>query len=64
MLCVEDAIDALTWANDIGGLDGLIARVDANFNVIKTWVESMTVWRFCRKPEDDLADFNHHQDYC
>ena len=40
MLCVEDAIDALTWANDIGGLDGLIARVDANFNVIKAWVET------------------------
>ena len=39
MLCVEDAIDALNWAQEIGGLDGLIARVDANFNVIKNWID-------------------------
>ena len=40
MLCVEDAIDALTWAQSIGGLDGLIARVDANFAVISSWINS------------------------
>ena len=39
MLCVEDAIDALNWAQEIGGLDGLIARVDANFGVIKNWID-------------------------
>jgi phosphoserine aminotransferase len=30
MLCVEDAIAALEWAKSIGGLDGMIARCDAN----------------------------------
>jgi phosphoserine aminotransferase len=30
MLCVEDAIFALEWAKSLGGLEGLIARSDAN----------------------------------
>jgi phosphoserine aminotransferase len=38
MLCVEDYIDALQWAKSIGGLDGLVARADANFKVIDDFV--------------------------
>lgn len=39
MLCVEDYIDALEWAHSIGGLDGLVARADANFAAIDAFVE-------------------------
>ena len=42
MLCVEDYIDALLWAKRIGGLDGLIARADANFAAIDSFVEKST----------------------
>ncbi|MEM7620598.1 MAG: phosphoserine transaminase [Pseudomonadota bacterium] len=43
MLCVEDYIDALTWAEQIGGLSGLFARANGNFAVIEDWVER-TPW--------------------
>jgi phosphoserine aminotransferase len=39
MLAVEDYLDALNWAKSVGGLDGLIARADANFAVIDAFVE-------------------------
>ncbi|MFB2605858.1 phosphoserine transaminase, partial [Rhizobium phaseoli] len=38
MLCVEDYIDALLWAKDLGGLKALIARADANAKVIHDFV--------------------------
>ncbi len=43
MLCVEDYTDALTWADQIGGLPALIARTDANYRAIAGWVEK-TGW--------------------
>ena len=39
MLCVEDAIDGLMWAESIGGLPELIRRSEANLATIANWVE-------------------------
>ena len=39
MLCVEDALDGLIWAESIGGLPGLIRRSEANLSAIAKWVE-------------------------
>ncbi|MFM7689948.1 MAG: phosphoserine transaminase, partial [Alphaproteobacteria bacterium] len=38
MLCVEDALDGLRWAESIGGLQGLIARSEANLAAIADWI--------------------------
>jgi phosphoserine aminotransferase len=43
MLCVEDYIDALRWASSVGGLEGLIARADANSGALSDWV-AKTHW--------------------
>jgi phosphoserine aminotransferase len=38
MLCAEDALDGLRWADSIGGLPALIARSEANLAVVADWV--------------------------
>ncbi len=38
MLCVEDALDGLRWAQSIGGLPALIARSEASLTAIAEWV--------------------------
>ena len=39
MLAVEDQLDALAWATQIGGLSALIARSQANLSVVRNWVD-------------------------
>ncbi len=48
MLCVEDYLFALGWAQEVGGLPGLIARSEAN---------AQAVWAFCGARDwiDNLA---------
>ncbi len=43
MICVEDALSALDWAERSGGLEALIGRSRANLAVIEAWVEK-THW--------------------
>jgi phosphoserine aminotransferase len=46
MLAVEDQLDSLQWAQDLGGLPALIERSQANLAVVRDWVQ-----------ESDWADF-------
>jgi len=43
MLAVEDALDALAWAERTGGVPALIRRSEANLSALARWVES-TDW--------------------
>jgi phosphoserine aminotransferase len=43
MLCVEDYLDALNWAESLGGLKALFARANGNAKALGDWVER-TPW--------------------
>ena len=43
MLCVEDALDGLAWAEREGGLPGLVRRSEANLSAVADWV-ARTPW--------------------
>lgn len=39
LLCIEDFLNALKWAQKIGGQKALQKKIDDNFTVINSWVE-------------------------
>jgi phosphoserine aminotransferase len=43
LLAVEDALDGLVWAEEIGGLSALIRRSEANLAAVAKWV-SRSAW--------------------
>ncbi len=43
MIAVEDALDALSWAEGVGGLEGLFGRTRANLAAVEAWV-ARTPW--------------------
>jgi phosphoserine aminotransferase len=51
LLCVEDALDSLKWAESIGGLPALIARSNANLKAIEDWVAQSSWAAFLAEEE-------------
>ena len=59
MMCVEDALDSLKWAESLGGLQGLVARSQANLRVIEDWVAASN-WAGFLEAGLDQEDFRFH----
>jgi phosphoserine aminotransferase len=56
MLCVEDALDSLKWAESIGGLPSLIARSKANLKCIEDWVAQSSWAAFLAEDESNRSN--------
>ena len=57
MLCVADYLDALQWAESIGGVKGTIARSETNLNVISDFVSVNEEWiSFLAQDEDTRSN--------
>ena len=46
MLVIEDALDALLWAQSIGGLPALINRSEACLAAIRRWLDASSIFGF------------------
>jgi phosphoserine aminotransferase len=52
MLCVEDALDGLKWAEAVGGLEGLIERSTRNAAAVERWVARISwIENLAREPK-------------
>ncbi|MBK1794825.1 phosphoserine transaminase [Devosia sp. WQ 349] len=56
MLCIEDAIDAMQWGLEIGGLPAMQARANANYKVLADWVAKTDWVDFLAKNEDQRSN--------
>lgn len=56
MLCVEDYIDALEWADSIGGLEGLMNKSHKNLAVIQDFVSKNDWITFLAKDSSILSN--------
>ena len=56
MLCVEDYLDALNWADSVGGLKGLIKRSEANLAVLRKWVEKTDWVDFLNQEQSTISN--------
>ncbi len=51
MLAVEDALDGLRWAESLGGLAALLARVQANMAAMTDWIGGTPSFAFLAEDE-------------
>ncbi len=51
MLCIEDFMHSLSWAENNGGLSYLLNRTEQNYNVVSDWVNNRPWTRFLIQEE-------------
>ena len=52
MLCIEDWLQCLNWAEEFGGIKALSKKTDQNFTMLKNWVNATPWIRFLASSEE------------
>ncbi len=55
MICVEDCLQSLQWAEKLGGINALSKKCMDNFNTLRTWVEKTPWIRFLGVNHSDMS---------
>jgi phosphoserine aminotransferase len=55
MICVEDCLQSLQWAEKLGGINALSKKCLDNFNALRTWVEKTPWIRFLGVNHSDMS---------
>lgn len=56
MLCIEDQLDALRWAESIGGLQALLKRSAANLKAVEEWIGKTDWAEFLAEREETRSN--------
>jgi len=46
MICVEEFLDNLKWAEKIGGIKSLVKKVESNRSVVEQWISKQNTFRY------------------
>jgi phosphoserine aminotransferase len=52
MMCIEDCVDALKWAESVGNAPGLIKRSTANLQAVEKWIDATDWAEFLPESKD------------
>tara|TARA_B100000427_G_scaffold40006_1_gene28832 strand:+ start:426 stop:1589 length:1164 start_codon:yes stop_codon:yes gene_type:complete len=55
MLCVEDVLYSLNWAESIGGIEELINISKRNLEIVKKWIEKSEVFEFLAQDRETIS---------
>jgi phosphoserine aminotransferase len=55
MLCVEDVLNSLNWAESVGGINELIKISERNLEIVTNWIEKSETFKFLAKDPETVS---------
>jgi len=55
MLCVEDVLNSLNWADSVGGINELIKISERNLEIVSNWIKKSETFEFLAKDPETVS---------